>query len=467
MNIADCETVFRQMLDKEPYDYQARAWGAVLSRCDGGPPVLIEAPTAAGKTEAAVTPYLTQHYRGEYPVARRLIYVLPSRSLVEAQKRRIQTHGQKLGLPLTVSADHGAAGPLPMFFGDVVVTTWDSFLYGFVGQRTLPRRFTIPAGNIATAMVVFDEVQMYQDGYFYTQRLIGRLAETLESAGMPLVFMTATLSQAHREEILSLRGYSLVTPDAKDKRKPVRGAVEVKFMNDKSVYDLLAEPEVQSRFRAEVSRGDKVLIVVNTVARAIGVHEILGKNGWSPNQVLLLHSRFLTGGRREREEKVIKGDFSLLVATQVVEAGLDIPRVTTGLIEAAPPDALIQRVGRVARRPGEKGMVWVVEPKNPGEEGLALSPYAFVSEARIDDLKVELASGEIAKRQRDKAAGEFALTINEAMRRAVTQLGTGKQFQGAVIELESCRKLIDPFYRKLWNAWRNINGGQSQENSEA
>ncbi len=465
MNSADCQSMFQRMLNREPYDYQKRAWEAILARSNGDePPVLIEAPTAGGKTEAAITPYLAQHCLREYSVARRLVYVLPSRSLVEAQARRIRDYAAKLGLSLSVRVDHGTDGPLPMFFGDVVVTTWDSFLYGLVGQRTLPRRFTIPAGNIATAMVIFDEVQMYQDRYFYTQLLIGRVAAILESAGIPLVFMTATLSRVHREEVLSLQGYRSITPQAADVRRPVRGTVKVRLAEGRSVYDLLEDSEVKDRLLAEGSGDSKGLIVVNTVGRAAQVYKKLLEDGWPREKILLLHSRFLAGDRRKREEKVIKGEFSLLVATQVVEAGLDISSVTTAVIEAAPPDALIQRIGRVARRLGEKGVVWVVEPREPGETSLSLSPYAFVSEARIDDLKQELASEKFPNR--DRAAGQFALTINETMREAMTQPGTEQELQRALTDLASSRQLVDPFYQKLWSAWRKVRSGQSQESAE-
>lgn len=461
MNSADCQNVFQRMLNREPYDYQVRAWEAILACSKGdGPPVLIEAPTAAGKTEAAITPYLAQHCCSEYPISRRLVYVLPSRSLVEAQARRIRDYGEKLGLSLSVRVDHGAAGPLPMFFGGIVVTTWDSFLYGLVGQRTLPRRFTIPAGNIATSMVVFDEVQMYQDGYFYTQRLMGRAAAILKSAGIPLVFMTATLSRVHQEEILSLQGYHSVTHQTADARRPVRGNVEVMLAKEASVYDLLKNPEVRDRLQAEGSEDSKGLIVVNTVDRAVQVYKKLLEDGWPPEKLLLLHSRFLAGDRRKREEKLVKGEFSLLVATQVVEAGLDISGVTTAVIEAAPPDALIQRIGRVARRPGETGMVWVVKPREPGGASLSLSPYAFVSEARINDLKQELAFEKLPNR--DKAVGKFALTINETMREAMTQPGTEQELQRALTNLESSQQLVDPFYQKLWSAWRKVRSGQSR-----
>jgi len=76
--------------------------------------------------------------------------------------------------------------------------------------------------------------------------------------------------------------------------------------------------------------------------------------------VLLLHSRLRRAERGHREgllEKVGQRDEPLvLVATQVIEAGLDYD-FRALITELSPIDSLIQRVGRVARRQGTEGLV--------------------------------------------------------------------------------------------------------------
>jgi CRISPR-associated endonuclease/helicase Cas3 len=73
--------------------------------------------------------------------------------------------------------------------------------------------------------------------------------------------------------------------------------------------------------------------------------------------------------RLEKERWVVKyfgkqaSTKALLIATQVVEVGLDISADLL-LTEIAPVDALIQRVGRVARWGGE-GQVWVYDVEDP------------------------------------------------------------------------------------------------------
>jgi len=130
----------------------------------------------------------------------------------------------------------------------------------------------------------------------------------------------------------ALQGYCPVVPQAGDVRKPARGTIEVKLIKSQSAYDLLANPDVQKQLRTQTLQGNKGLIVVNTVSRAVHMYKKLFDEGWSSAELLLLHSRFLASDRRELEKRVLDRQFSLLIATQAVEAGLDIPGVTRAVM---------------------------------------------------------------------------------------------------------------------------------------
>jgi CRISPR-associated endonuclease/helicase Cas3 len=97
-------------------------------------------------------------------------------------------------------------------------------------------------------------------------------------------------------------------------------------------------------------------------------------------RVLLLHSRFTTEQRRALAEEIerelgpdqwVNGTYSgrdiIVVATQVVEVGLDIS-VRTLHTEIAPANSLIQRAGRCARFAQQQGMV-IVYPLPDDDEG--------------------------------------------------------------------------------------------------
>ncbi|HWP46853.1 MAG TPA: CRISPR-associated helicase Cas3' [Candidatus Limnocylindrales bacterium] len=448
---------FKRIIEKEPYDYQERAFREILNLSDSGGLALIEAPTASGKTEAVVFPYLTQHDIKSFPLARRLIYVLPTRALVNAQALRIKGYAQKLGLNLVVNIDHGAVqSPTPMFYGDVVLTTWDAFLYGYAAQRTIGTRLTIPAGNLALSMLVFDEVQMYQDWDFYTPRLMGSILNHFKGPGIPIVFMTATLP-ARLKEMLGLGEAVLISSLSSDAKKPLRGTVHVEIEKEKDILDVIAKN--RTTLEETIKRQEKVLIVTNTVKKAVEVWEKVKE---IDSEAILLHSRLVNQARREREQQLINGHFKVLVATQLVESGLDIPKITLGIVEAAPPDALIQRIGRVARRESEHGQVLVVIPRENGK--VHFRPYLSVSEDDLKGLKAEIEKLD-AKIKKLKEKNEKADKIKkqhkeltrqrEELKRIYKKFYTLENFWAdlnrdsvseALNNLEACRKLLDNFY---------------------
>jgi CRISPR-associated endonuclease/helicase Cas3 len=101
------------------------------------------------------------------------------------------------------------------------------------------------------------------------------------------------------------------------------------------------------------------------VDHAQNLYEIVGEKLKAQGFIVhLLHSRFLNEDR-ERIEKSIKNSIrdknakTLIITTQVCEVGLDIS-CDLLITELAPPDALVQRIGRCAREGGQ-GEVWVYD----------------------------------------------------------------------------------------------------------
>ncbi|MGA9379678.1 MAG: CRISPR-associated helicase Cas3' [Phormidium sp.] len=126
----------------------------------------------------------------------------------------------------------------------------------------------------------------------------------------------------------------------------------------------------------------RVIVICNTVSQAQGLFRDLDALNFEGNlKITLLHSRFLPEHRAQKEAD-IKTVFSeqwqpdgychILIATQVIEAGLNI---TCEIMhtELCPMNSLLQRAGRCARFKGEKGEVCVywsiqINPEN-GELG--------------------------------------------------------------------------------------------------
>src|SRR6266496_4822400 len=92
------------MMGRRPYPYQQRL-------AADGLPELLRVPTGAGKTAAAVLPWLWRRLALRDSAPDRLVYVLPLRSLVEQTHKQIAGWLDRLALADTV--------PLVTFMGGV------------------------------------------------------------------------------------------------------------------------------------------------------------------------------------------------------------------------------------------------------------------------------------------------------------------------------------------------------------
>ncbi|MCD6443446.1 CRISPR-associated helicase Cas3' [Candidatus Bathyarchaeota archaeon] len=365
--LQEIEAVFDRLLPgKAPYDYQRRCWESILSM-EPGSGLFIEAQTAGGKTEAAILPVLTSLSSRDYSLCRRLIYVLPTKSLVNAIEGRIRRMCMNIGADLTVRVDYGgSADPTPMFYGDVIVCTWDCFFYGYAGARVLGSRHELPIGNIVSSFIVFDEVHMLQGKSLYSIYLLSEVLNQLRILGVPFVVMTATIASKVKE-LLVFDDDIEEGPKQSDSNKPLRNRVEILSnlsSTENGLDELLQDPDILEL----IERSERVLIVADTVRDAVGAYRVLRN---MKLERILLHSR-LTRKTRSMRENIIHQESSkplLLVATQVVEAGLNVDFKLV-ITQLAPVEALIQRLGRAGRRVRDAKAILCRYPGAPYDAGL-------------------------------------------------------------------------------------------------
>ncbi len=395
VSLSEVLSSFHSILpNKNPYDYQVRCWEKIL-RIEPGQGLFIEAQTAGGKTEAATLPLITALAKGDYALGRRLIYVLPNRSLVNAMAARLRRDSEKVG-ELRVVIDHGGTlEPTPMFYGDIVVCTWDSFFYGYAATRSLGERSELPIGNIAVSFVIFDEVHMLQEETLYSIYLLANVLDQLRFLQVPFVVMTATMATKIRD-LLRKEGDLWEAPRESDANRPTRGTV--KILEDHNpcsikLEDALKDPSVQRMVRDL----DRVLVMADTVEGAVKAFLTLRK---LRDDVVLLHSRLMRRTRSSTEETISKTAESdgriLLVATQVVEAGLNIDFQLV-ITEMAPIEPLIQRLGRGGRKGGKAHAIICGYPGYPYPAELVESAEHVIKEKGVDELERALLDLDMAR----------------------------------------------------------------------
>jgi len=190
----------------------------------------------------------------------------------------------------------------------------------------------------------------------------------------PFLLMTATFSKEMLNRLASFLGAEVITVSDDDlQRIPTQREKKRWFYRTDAL--LTAEAVLQTHRTRSIA-------VCNTVERAQELYESLRAHAGSGVQIILLHSRFLREHRWEKEEEVRRlfgkerdrAGSVILVATQVIEVGLDITCEVMHS-EVAPASAILQRAGRCARFEGEKGVVYIYQvPLNrKGEPNYA--PY--------------------------------------------------------------------------------------------
>jgi CRISPR-associated helicase Cas3 len=347
-------------------------------------PFILRLPTGYGKTLIGLAPALYQMREGNWKYFGGLLYVLPMRGLC----RQITDNCREyLGRLLTdkerdfiVKEFHGAAPFSGRFSGDVIVATYDVFVYAYA--RKLGAKLDYPAGTIATSMVVLDEAQMLQDEYFYSYTLLQKVLEALTDSGIPVLLMTATLPRKIKETLFPDMDVKEFSPSSEElSRERLRGDVKDIHYGEGRAIDVTLLREYIERYREIVGEHPKTIFMVfNTVKRLLEMlerlrreDEILGRyrieclHGRQKNAERGAKAQMLEkicGDPAERDPNALgEHEGMILLATQVVEAGVDLS-CNLMLTELAPLDSIVQRMGRCARFRGEDGLLVITEVEN-------------------------------------------------------------------------------------------------------
>lgn len=377
-NKMNAKEFYRNYFGFEPFDFQVEVWDKIQSFVNHNPALLIKAPTGSGKTESVLAPFLCQFTDKKFSIAPRLIYVLPMRVLVNNLSERIRRYAQKIASNISVETQHGDLPNSPFFISDIVITTLDQFFYGFARSASqVGHHIDIPAGSIASSIVVFDEAHMYRDGFTFS--IMRALIEILHKCRIPFVLMTATMPKSLED---SLFEFIQISDEQKIKCPNI-----INSSLNLQIFDLPLYNENDDDISNELLekiKNKKTLIVVNQVKKAQKIYDRIKKRlDLNENEIVLLHSRFTRGDRSEHEARACNllprrhngsitnpTGLGIVVSTQVLEAGIDFSAELL-VTELAPADSLVQRAGRCARYENQNGEMLIF----PLEEEKGHLPY--------------------------------------------------------------------------------------------
>jgi CRISPR-associated endonuclease/helicase Cas3 len=444
----------------DPHGYQGR-----LAR--DGLPAVVEAPTGTGKTGVILAwlwRRLHESHRNETP--RRLVYALPQRSLVEQIASEAGRWLVNLGLADQVALHVVMGGVresqrqwrLDMHKPAIVVGTVDSLVskalnrgYG-IGRASYPIDFALVTNG---AHWVIDEIQLCPESTTTLRQLAAftRMYATAEPFG--LTCMSATVPKELLETVDNpVPGDAVgILPEERT------GELAIRLDAARTIRRLAVEPgdyeAIAAAARERHRAGTLTLVVLNTVDAARNVYKHL-RGG--PFERTLLHSRF-RGLDRARLMGAItqRPTDRIVVATQVVEAGIDLNAAVL-ISETAPWPSLVQRAGR-CNRTGRvvDAELWWVPPLRP-------NPYP--------QPDIEAASAELDRLEGDGVTGEDLLSHDvlttetqvAVLRRSdfIALFDTAPDLSGADIDIAPYVRDADDLDVQLaWATWDSDNSSAS------
>jgi CRISPR-associated endonuclease/helicase Cas3 len=438
---------FQAATGHTPYDFQRRLacgerngrseseWLTDHRVCESR---LIAIPTGLGKTAAAVLAWLWNRLRAsgaseisnpeseisKQPPAwpRRLVYCLPMRTLVEQTRDNVAewlsnllARADELSLNESAKADLawiGAHSPVVLMGGEeldparrdwdlypekpgIVIGTQDMLLsralnrgYGMSRYRW-PMHFALLNND---CLWVMDETQLMGVGLETSAQLDAFRVALRTVNACATWWMSATLDATRLVTVNHAEpaaGWPTVTLADTDLQLP---AVHARLHASKLLQpaNVSLSGETKRAYAAQLARfvvdhhqtGSLTLVVLNRVDRAQEVYQQVQKLQPAAS-LALVHSRFRPGDRRAHEAVLHAEGSRIVIATQAVEAGLDVSARTL-ITELAPWPSLVQRFGRCNRhgefKSGEARIFWV-DLKSDDNKELA-APYTAEELAR-------------------------------------------------------------------------------------
>lgn len=308
---------------------------------DGANAVVL-APTAGGKTEAAIFPVLSQILTEQRPPVCAL-YVCPIRALLNNQEERLRQYARMVGLEVFKWHGDVSASVKARFRREpahILMTTPESIEVMLISAKTDARALF---GGLGT--IIVDEVHAFagDDRGAHLVSILERLTVFCDR-DVQRIGLSATVGNpqviGRWLQGSSRRPFRLVDPP----RPPAERQLRIDYAED------IADA---ARGIAQLARGKKSLVFVESRSRAEKVAQALDGSGV---EVFIHHSSVSRDDRTLAEERFTNGTNTAIVATSTMELGIDVGDLDQVFQVDAPPTvaSFLQRMGRTGRRAGTR-----------------------------------------------------------------------------------------------------------------
>lgn len=306
----------------------------------GGANAVVLAPTAGGKTEAAIFPVLNELIRSP-PRAVGALYLAPIKALLNNQAERLGNYTEMVGLRRFVWHGDTSAAEKRSFLREptaLLMTTPESLEVMLASAR-------VPAHKLFADLriVVIDEVHALAgtDRGAHLMSVLERIAQ-LTVNDVQRVGLSATVGNP--DAILawlagSSRRHGVVVDPPK---VPASRRVEIRYEED--ALDVAADV-------ARLAAGQKSLVFCES--RAI-TEEVATRMQGCGIEVHVHHSSVSLEARQAAEARFARGRNTAILCTSTLELGIDVGDLDKvfQVESASTVSAFLQRMGRTGRREG-------------------------------------------------------------------------------------------------------------------
>ena len=320
------------------------AAGGVIGR---GANAVVLAPTAGGKTEAAIFPILSgiledQDAAPGAPGGVAALYIAPIKALLNNQRERLGRYTEMVGLRRAVWHGDVPAAERRAFLrepAELLMTTPESLEVMLISPKV-----DTAALFAGLRWVVIDEIHAMAgtDRGAHLMSVLERIAPHSRH-DVQRIGLSATVGNP--EAILGwMQGSSRRAAEVVDlPRPPVRRSLAVQYR---------PSMEALAQDAAAAAKGRKSLLFCPSRAMTEETAALLKRAGTA---VFVHHSAVSREERERAEERFTHGTDACVVCTSTLELGIDVGDLDRVLQVDAPDtvSSFLQRMGRTGRRPGQ------------------------------------------------------------------------------------------------------------------
>ena len=375
------------------YEHQGKAIGEALQ----GNNVVLEAPTASGKTLSFSIPMmqsLLEKHGGH------ALMIYPMNAVAHDQRAQLVDLLKNVGLESwsydgTTDQEHRKL--LRENPPDILITNPEMLQYTFLAHNRLWQQFLKEL-----KFVVIDEMHEYR-GYFGSNMalLLRRFAHHMRAIGASPQYFLATATCANPEEhARNLTGQDFETVRASGKISPQRSFMFIDpDIPDFQFYNIF-RLRIRNAALACMAQDKSVIVFCPTIrfadwCYASALRECEEK-GWDKNTIKLFKSGITADEKFNVQRGMKDGSVKVVFSTNALELGIDVGGLD-GVILAGFPDTVMsawQRIGRAGRGWDKDAFVLFYAMNNPVDKFHAANLQAFLNKP-LDEIVADPGNEEL------------------------------------------------------------------------